>query len=120
MADGLFVQVRSHWQAIMAGFPGTWPTSRVFEVSRPIEVRDGVLILGFPENRAFLREKAEDPKRRAAFEQALEHVLGRPLGVRCVVANFDALEPFATASDDLVEQAKRVFEGDLVDVAEIS
>ena len=29
------------------------------DACRPVEVRDGVVILGFPENQAFLREKAE-------------------------------------------------------------
>ena len=79
-----------------------------------------MLVLGFPEHQAFMREKAEEPRRRQKFEQALEHVLGRPMGVRCIVANLDAMEPLATGSDDLVEHAKRVFEGELVDVGEIS
>ena len=45
------------------------------------------LILGFPEDQPFLREKAE--QRRSALEDGVAHVLGRPVGVRCVVANVE-------------------------------
>ncbi len=118
--DDLFVHIRANWAEVVA-YVSQWPADKpLINASRPVEVRDGLLILGFPEDKAFLREKAEEPKRRQKFEQALEHVLGRPIGVRCVVANFDALEPLATQSDDLVAQAKRVFEGDLADINDIS
>lgn len=115
----LIATIRSRWQEVLAGVSGA-ANKPVFQESRPIEMRDGLLILGFPETRAFLREKAEDPRRRQAFEEALEHVLGRPVGVRCVVANLEGLEPLGNGSDNLVEQAKRVFEGELADVGEIS
>ncbi len=119
-SDDLFGTIRSHWSEVIAEVSSNAANKPVFEVSRPVEVRDGVLVLGFPENRAFLREKAEDPKRRMAFEQALEHVLGRPIGVRCVVANVDALDPLPEPTEDLVTAARRVFAGDLADVDEIS
>jgi hypothetical protein len=118
--DELFVHIRASWPEVVA-YVSQWPADKpLINASRPVEVRDGVLVLGFPEHQAFLREKAEEPKRRQKFEQALEHVLGRPMGVRCVVANLDALEPLANGSDDLVEHAKRVFEGELADINEIS
>jgi hypothetical protein len=120
-SDDLFGTIRSHWGDVLGGLPSPASNRPVFNESRPVEIRDGVLILGFPENRAFLREKAEDPKRRAAFEQALEHVIGRPLGVRCVVANVEALEPLPkTGDDDLVAVARRVFADDLAPVDEIT
>jgi DNA polymerase-3 subunit gamma/tau len=119
-AAELFARIRATWPEVVA-YVSQWPADKpLINASRPIEVRDGVLVLGFPEHQAFLREKAEEPKRRQKFEQALEHVLGRPIGVRCVVANLDALDPLATESDNLVEHAKRVFEGELADVGEVS
>ena len=118
--DDLFARVRASWPEVVALVSQSPLDKPLINASRPVEVRDGVLILGFPEHQAFLREKAEEPRRRQKFEQALEHVLGRPIGVRCVVANFDALEPLANGSPDLVEHAKRVFEGELADVGEIS
>ena len=44
-------------------------------------------------------------------------VLGRAVAVRCVVSNVDLVT--APPAVDLVEQAKRVFEDDLLDVAEV-
>jgi hypothetical protein len=37
-----------------------------------------------------------------------------------VVANLDRFEPLANGTDNLVEHAKRVFEGELAEVDEIS
>jgi hypothetical protein len=116
----LFRRIRASWPDVVA-YVSQWPADKpLIHASRPIEVRDGVLVLGFPEHQAFLREKAEEPKRRQKFEEALEQVLGRPIGVRCVVANLESLEPLGTEADNLVEHAKRVFEGELADVREIS
>ena len=84
---------------------------------RPVEVRDGIVILGFPENQPFLREKAEH--RRSALEDGLAHVLGRPVGVRCVVANVELPETSDREDLDLVAQARKVFGGELTEVGDI-
>jgi hypothetical protein len=82
-------------------------------------VRDGVVVLGFPETQPFLREKAE--QRRSALEEGLAAVLGRAVGIRCVSANLEVLVAQDAAADaDIVAQARRVFAGDVADVAEIS
>ncbi|MGZ6339486.1 MAG: hypothetical protein ACXWNG_03885, partial [Candidatus Limnocylindrales bacterium] len=44
----------------------------VVAACRPVEVRDGVVVLGFPEETPFYREKAE--QRRAALEAGVEAV----------------------------------------------
>ena len=87
---------------------------------RPVDVRDDVVVLGFPEDQAFLRDRAE--QKRSAFEEAIRAVLGKPYRIRCVATNLAALGAGASAADglDLVEQARRIFEGELRDVAEIS
>ncbi len=84
---------------------------------RPVEVRDGIVILGFPENQPFLREKAES--RRSALEDGLAHVLGRPVGVRCVVANIELADTTQREDLDLVAQARKVFGGELADVGDV-
>jgi len=116
--DELLVSLRQKWPEVVAWISRSPANRPLIEACRPVEIRDGVVVLGFPENRAFLREKAE--QRRAAFEDGLQQVLGRPIGVRCVVTNVELLEPVATESDDLVAQARRIFEGDLADVADIT
>jgi hypothetical protein len=84
---------------------------------RPVEVHDATIVLGFPESKAFLRDAAE--RKRSVFEAEIGHVLGRAVAVRCVTTNIEIAPADATASDDLVAQAKRIFEGELLDVAEV-
>ena len=56
-------------------------------VCRPISVEDNVVTLGFPEDKAFLREVggAAPP----VLEEGIAAVLGRPVAVRCVATNID-------------------------------
>ncbi len=116
--DELLVQLREKWPDVVAWISKSPANRPLIEACRPVEIRDGLVVLGFPENRAFLREKAE--QRRAAFEEGLQQVLGRPIGVRCVVTNVELLEAVATESDDLVAQARRIFGGDVADVADVT
>ena len=52
------------------------PANRPLVAScRPVEVRDGVLVLGFPEDQAFLRDIAE--RKRLVIEDGIAAVLGR-------------------------------------------
>jgi DNA polymerase-3 subunit gamma/tau len=116
---GLLDDLRNRWPEIVAWI-GRNPANRpLVENCRPVEVRDGLVILGFPEDQPFLREKAE--QRRAHLEDGLAHVLGRPVGVRCVVANIELADGHGTGDDgvDLVAQARRVFGGDIADIEEI-
>jgi hypothetical protein len=88
--------------------------------SRPIAVEDGVVTLGFPEGRAFLRDAAD--KRKSAIEDGLAKVIGRPVLVRCVVTNLDVYPPLADDADAerLITEARRIFADDLADVGEVS
>ena len=86
---------------------------------RPLEVRDSTVVLGFPESQAFLRDIAE--RKRAVLEEVLSSVIGRPVAVRCVATNIEAgpaLESAVTNSE-LVAHARKVFEDDLRDVADV-
>jgi hypothetical protein len=75
-----------------------------------------VVSLGFPEEQAFLRDVAE--RKKADIEGGIGQVVGRDVGVRCVVANVE-VAPLPPA-DDLVAEARRIFGEDLVDVGEVS
>ncbi|MCY7418505.1 MAG: hypothetical protein LH650_08420, partial [Chloroflexi bacterium] len=111
------LEIQGRWPEIVAWI-GRNPANKPLVANcSPVEVRDGIVILGFPENQPFLREKAEH--RRASLEDGIAHVLGRPVGVRCVVANIE-LPVAGTEEDvDLVAQARKVFGGELTDVADI-
>jgi len=114
----LLARLRSGWPEVVA-FVARNPANRpLISACRPVEVQGGVVVLGFPEDQVFLRDIAE--RKKAALEEGLRHVLGRPVGVRCVATNIALLEPVEAEAADLVEQARRIFEGDLADVREIS
>jgi hypothetical protein len=115
----LLDDLRRRWPEIVA-WVGRNPANKpLVENCRPVEVRDGFVILGFPEDQPFLREKAE--QRRSHLEDGLAHVLGRPVGVRCVVANIELADGHGGTPDgiDLVAQARRVFGGDIADIEDI-
>ena len=115
--DGLLGEVNGRWAEIVAWI-GRNPANKPLVANcRPVEVRDGIVILGFPENQPFLREKAE--QRRKELEDGLAHVLGHPVGVRCVVANVELADTSDRDDLDLVAQARKVFGGDLADVDDI-
>ncbi|MDQ3449288.1 MAG: DNA polymerase III subunit gamma/tau [Chloroflexota bacterium] len=117
-SDEMLARLRSGWPEVVA-FVARNPANRpLIAVCRPVEVRDGVVVLGFPEDQMFLRDIAE--RKKAALEEGLRHVLGRSVGVRCVATNIALLEPVEPEAADLVEQARRIFEGDLADVRDIS
>ena len=111
-------RLRSGWPVLVAHVSANPANRPLIEAARPVEVRDGVVVLGFPEDQAFLRDIAERKKRM--LEEAVREVLGADYGVRCVATNVAAIEDLPGTAADTVELARRVFGGDLVDVAEIS
>jgi DNA polymerase III subunit gamma/tau len=114
-SDAELGSVLAAWPDIVARISRNPANKPLIEACRPVEVRGATVVLGFPENKGFLRENAE--RKRSAFETEIGQVLGRAVAVLCVVSNVE-LVPTAPAVD-LVEHAKRVFEDDLVDVAEV-
>jgi len=113
-------RLRQGWPEFVERVSANPMLKPVVAACRPVEVRDGVVVLGFPEETPFYREKAE--QRRAALEAGVEAVLGRPYGVRCVTTNLEALPPLPVKAEDpdLVARFREIFAGELADVAEIS
>jgi hypothetical protein len=111
-------RLRRAWPEVVADVARNPANRPLITVCRPLAVEGHTVILGFPEDQAFLRDIAE--RKRSALEDGVRGVLGPEFAVRCVAANVEAL---AEAMDDearqIMEQARRVFEGDLADVAEI-
>jgi DNA polymerase-3 subunit gamma/tau len=96
------------------------PTRALLAECRPIGVDANVVTLGFPESKAFLKDIAE--RRRTNLEEGIGRFLGRPVRVRCVATNLDALAPLPADgdADRLLNEARRIFADDLVDVGEVS
>jgi len=113
-------RLRARWPEFVRNVGGNPALRAIIEVCRPLEVHDGVVVLGFPEDRAFYRDKAE--QRRTALEAGVEQVLGRPYAVRCVATNLEAAVPIQDQAGEaeLVDRFREVFAGELADVAEIT
>ena len=113
-------RLRSRWPEVVAQVARNPAYRPLIGACRPVEIRDGVIVLGFPEDQAFLRARAE--QKLGAFEEAIRAVMGRPYGLRCVTTNVELppLDEVDPGSLDLVEHARRIFGGDGRDVAEIS
>jgi hypothetical protein len=109
--------VVAEWERIV-GVIGANPANRpLIAACRPVEMREGVLVLGFPEDQAFLRDRAE--AKRRVLEDGIAEVVGRSVAVRCVATNLARLEPAAAGEPDLVARALHVFRDELVGVEDI-
>jgi hypothetical protein len=117
-AGDVLERLRRGWPELVAHVSANPANRPLIEAARPIDVRDGFVVLGFPEDQSFLRDIAERKKR--VLEDAVRLVLGADYGVRCVASNVAALEPPTPDAADTIELARRVFGGDLLDAAEIS
>ena len=117
--NDLLERVRSGWPAIVASLSRTPLIRPLAEACRPVRLDGNVVVLGFPEGKAFLREKAE--QRHAAFEEAIGGVIGTEVGIRCVSTNLEALPPLpheAIGRENL-GAARRIFAGDLADATNV-
>jgi len=87
---------------------------------RPIQVEGSTVVLGFPEDKAFLRDVAE--RRRLEIEEGMGAVLERAVAVRCVATNLDGYPPLTLDPEGarLLAEAKRIFGDDLVEVPDIT
>ncbi len=113
-------RLRLRWPEVVARVSAHPPTKPLITVCLPISVEDGVVTLGFPEDQGFLRDVAE--RRRTVLEDNIAAVLGRPVGVRCVATNLDRIPalPADTEAAFVLAEARRIFEADEPDAAEVS
>jgi len=114
------IELQRHWPDIVAWISRNPPTKPLISVCRPISVDGNVVTLGFPEGQAFLRDVAE--RRRGILEEGVARFLGRAVAVRCVATNLELAAP-APADEErvrLLDEARRIFADDLVDVGEIT
>jgi DNA polymerase-3 subunit gamma/tau len=118
-ATGDLAVLRDRWPEIVARISAHPPTKPLIVVCRPISVEAGVVILGFPEDKAFLRDVAE--RRRAVLEENISAVLGRSVAVRCVATNIDVVPDLPSDEEAawILAEARRIFGEEGVDPAEV-
>ena len=116
---GDLATLRDHWPEIVARISLHPPTKPLIVACRPVSVEDGVVILGFPEDQAFLRAVAE--RRRTVLEEGIGAVLGRTVAVRCVATNLDLVPEVETDAEAefVLAEARRIFGDDAADTAEV-
>ena len=115
-ANAALDELLAAWPAIVAHLSAHPPTKPLVIACRPVTVDGALVTLGFPEEQAFLKDAAE--RRRPAIEAGISSVLGRPVAVRCVVANIEVAAGPPDAAYVLAE-ARRIFADDIVDVGEV-
>jgi DNA polymerase III subunit gamma/tau len=106
------------WPAIVAHLSAHPPTKPLVIACRPVAVDGAIVTLGFPEEQAFLKDAAE--RRRPAIEAGIAAVLGRPVTVRCVVANVEGAAADLPDGGFVLAEARRIFADDIVDVGEVT
>ena len=118
-ATGDLGVLRDRWPEIVARISTHPPTKPLIVVCRPISVEDGVVTLGFPEDKAFLRDVAE--RRRNVLEENISAVLGRSVAVRCVATNIDVVPDLPSDQEAawILAEARRIFGEEGADPAEV-
>jgi len=112
-------ELRRHWPEIVAHISQHPPTKPLIAACRPIAVEGNAVVLGFPEEQAFLKDLLE--RRRDILEEGVGRFLGRAVAVRCVATNLDLVAPAPVdeAATRLLAEARRIFADDLLDVGEV-
>jgi DNA polymerase-3 subunit gamma/tau len=113
--------VLDRWQDILKAAHRLDPrTQALLNSCRPLGVQDGRLVLGFGSE--ILREKMEKGHSLSLAQQAIEEVLGAPLGLRCMLSGqwthrVTTEAPQAPLEDDgMVATAVRELGGHVVQV----
>jgi len=118
-ATGDLGLLKDRWPEIVARISAHPPTKPLIVVCRPINVEDGIVTLGFPEDKAFLRDVAE--RRRNVLEENISAVLGRSVAVRCVATNIDVVPDLPSDEEAawILAEARRIFGEEGADPAEV-
>jgi len=111
--------LRDRWPEIVARISTNPPSKPLIGECRPISAEDGIVTLGFPESKAFLRDLLE--KRRPILEEHISAVLGRSVAVRCVATNLDVVPDLPSDHEAawILAEARRIFGEDGTDPAEV-
>lgn len=118
--DGDIARLRAMWPDIVAHISLHPPTKPLISVCRPISVDGSIVVLGFPEDQAFLREVAT--RRGPILEAGIGRFLGREVAVRCVATNVELLPPVLgeAEADFVLAEARRIFGEGAGDVGDVS
>mgnify|MGYP002336252714 CR=1 FL=1 len=109
--------VMAAWPSVVERLSRQPAIKQLILACQPVAIDGAIIALGFPEEQAFLRDVAE--RKRSVIEAGLADILGRTVGIRCVVANVGLPVAAETGDDYLMTEARRIFGEDLLDVGEV-
>jgi DNA polymerase III subunit gamma/tau len=109
-------QVIKVWRQICAAIkPHSSSLNALLNSCRLLEVKDGVLVLGFASD--LLRSKADTPEQMDIIRKAIKEVFGEELSIKCVVTNAKQVPPPNVKADGMVAAAIK-HGGEIVDTQE--
>ncbi|HTX80042.1 MAG TPA: DNA polymerase III subunit gamma/tau [Longilinea sp.] len=109
-------QVTKAWKQIRAQIkPQSLSLDGLLNSCRLLEVRDGVLVIGFASE--VLRSKADTPEMKEIASKAIAEVCGIDLAIKCVVTNAKKVPPPNVKADGMVAAALK-HGGEIVETQE--
>jgi DNA polymerase-3 subunit gamma/tau len=107
-------QVMNVWKQIKLAIKKKSPAlEALLNSGRPLEVKDGVLVIGFASD--LLRSKVDTPEQVETARKVIAEVIGQDLPVRCVVSSAKQSAPADIKADGMVAAALKAG-GEIVDV----
>ncbi|MHB9095885.1 MAG: DNA polymerase III subunit gamma/tau [Eubacteriales bacterium] len=113
--------VKKCWQEILDRIKKVRMSARAFLIEgHPVEVKNGSLILSFPPEYGFHKEKVEQQENKNAIEQVVKEVTGAKLKLKCKFTNELSKDTAAAnpskGGDSLVEKAISLFGGEVIEM----
>ena len=114
--------VRQCWNEILNRIKKVRMSARAFLLEgKPLEVDNNNLVLSFPQEYAFHKEKVEQPENRNAIESVVREVTGAELKLKCIFENQLPVDSATdngqkTKDDPLLEKAIDLFGGDIIEI----
>lgn len=112
------------WQEILERIKKVRMSARAFLIEgEPVGIDQGSLILRFPVEYSFHKERVEQPENRTAIEQVIREVTGADLKIKCKFPDDLAKKESAAAKpqgnqDPLVDQAQIMFGGEVIEIVD--
>jgi DNA polymerase-3 subunit gamma/tau len=114
--------IKKLWPDILEKIKKVRMSARAFLIEgEPLRIQDGMLVLSFPAEYAFHKEKVEQPENRSAIEQVIKEITGAELKIKCVFVHeqSDGAAPKAGSGkeeDSFIKQASAMFGGEVIDI----